>query len=286
MIAIDRNSIPIPEYLNTPERGGQFERKRAEEFFALPENKEKKMHPEFKAYKNKKVAKALVDLFNGKCAYCESTYMVASPTDIEHYRPKSAVMVDGKLKRPGYYWLAADWENLLPSCIDCNRIRQHNIVGIGPLKLGKGNRFPLDMNLEDRKDLELSPGVEQEEKRLLLDPCRDNPEDHLEFFEDGTVRAKKKNGGQQSKIGRASIEVYALLRKPLVDERRSRALQVLDQIATANFLLKKFDSEKDDEVLEHLKRVVAELKRQIADDRPYLALTRKLVKERLPIQNL
>ena len=58
----------------------------------------------------------------GKCAYCESFYAGTQPVDVEHYRPKGKV--DGMAGHPGYWWLAGRWENLLPSCIDCNRKRR------------------------------------------------------------------------------------------------------------------------------------------------------------------
>lgn len=51
-----------------------------------------------------------------------------APLDVEHFRPKSEIdEVDPATFRPvpgraptapGYYWLAAAWSNLLPSCIE------------------------------------------------------------------------------------------------------------------------------------------------------------------------
>ena len=61
----------------------------------------------FKAYKNKTVRKALNGAFHFKCAYCEAFFGATQPVAVEHYRPKSAVVgANGKLKKPGYYWLA------------------------------------------------------------------------------------------------------------------------------------------------------------------------------------
>src|SRR5262249_38675962 len=79
----------------------------------------------------------LIRLFNGKCAYCESKFTVSQPGDVEHFRPKGRVVDDnfkpirvqhptkGEIEHPGYYWLAYEWKNLLPSCADCNRFRMH-----------------------------------------------------------------------------------------------------------------------------------------------------------------
>ena len=44
--------------------------------------------------------------------------------DVEHYRPKGAIG-SGKTKiRPGYYWLAYNWNNLYYACADCNQYRK------------------------------------------------------------------------------------------------------------------------------------------------------------------
>lgn len=80
--------------------------------------------------------------FHGKCAYCEKT-ITNQYGEIEHYRPKSGVLHENRspvylesegavIPHPGYYWLAYDWHNLLPSCTICN----------GPA--WKGNRFPVE----------------------------------------------------------------------------------------------------------------------------------------------
>ena len=96
----------------------------------------------FSYYKNDAVKARLVDLFHGKCAYCESFYSSTQPMDVEHFRPKGAVAEDDE--HPGYYWLAATWENLLPSCIDCNRQRnQFDVVEGETISLGKKDRFPI-----------------------------------------------------------------------------------------------------------------------------------------------
>src|SRR5258708_1947390 len=71
----------------------------------------------------------LFELFHGKCAYCESKPQAVSTGDVEHYRPKAKVKEDSR--HPGYYWLAYDITNLLPSCESCNR------------NFGKMSQFPV-----------------------------------------------------------------------------------------------------------------------------------------------
>ena len=141
--------------------------------------------------------------------------------DVEHWRPKGMIIEEDGLKVwPGYYWLAANWDNLLPSCIDCNRERYQRLMPNGELEpLGKGNRFPLRDPTKQAK----APDEESGEDPLLLHPCQDDPDEHLEFTVQAVVRPKLQSDRQPSPKGRASIDVYALNRAGLVHER----LQVL-----------------------------------------------------------
>jgi hypothetical protein len=140
--------------------------------------------------------------------------------DVEHWRPKAEVHeANGTVVRHQYSFLAADWANLLPSCIDCNRERIHEVVFPDQIRrkltIGKGNRFPVQgTRAADRASLPT-------ESALLLSPYWDTPEDHLEFLREGVVRSKNAS----AKAGN-SIEVYALNRSGLVNERYERVLMV------------------------------------------------------------
>lgn len=95
----------------------------------------------FSVYKHADVKERLEELFHGKCAYCESRYSSTRPMDVEHYRPKGRVAESEG--HPGYYWLAAEWTNLLPSCIDCNRRRNQFDERLQDLRsLRKQDQFP------------------------------------------------------------------------------------------------------------------------------------------------
>lgn len=72
-------------------------------------------------YRHRDAKNALVQLFHGKCAYCESRVTVVTYGAIEHFYPKSR-----------YVERVFDWRNLLLSCDICND------------KGHKGDRFPLD----------------------------------------------------------------------------------------------------------------------------------------------
>ena len=116
MIARRRTGIPMPQSLAGPNSPAAVELAANRQKVAAGKKRS------FSVYSNPDVKAALADVFGGKCAYCESRYDRTQPVDVEHYRPKSEVKV-GEVKVGGYWWLAAVWSNLLPSCIDCNRAR-------------------------------------------------------------------------------------------------------------------------------------------------------------------
>lgn len=197
----------------------------------------------FSFYKNDTLVSELQRNFFLKCAYCESSFVHVSPADIEHFRPKSAVKIDektGKEKvlelKPGYYWLAADWDNLLLSCIDCNRRRnQDDIDGDGETASGKATIFPLADEADRVRDHDtwddMIAKVQQEEKsRLLLNPCVDDPAEHLKFEmrydDEGQVQGVFAIALNDSQKGQKSINVYGLNRAGLVWARTREALNL------------------------------------------------------------
>jgi len=164
-------------------------------------------------YKEDAVRAALEKLFRNKCAYCESHGMAGFPWDVEHYRPKGRVAEDDT--HPGYYWLAYTWANLYPSCVFCNQSRRDKPTFDDPITgeaAGKVDQFPIDppgsRARQPVDDLNA-------EGRLLLDPCNDQPEDHIGFKANGEVQER-----DGSAIGARSILVFNLQRKRLRDARR------------------------------------------------------------------
>lgn len=137
-----------------------------------------------------------------KCAYCELTIREEG-APVEHYRPKAWVkdidwsgLADRKepkpadleddtrfarglpplregfsrvrwKARPGYWWLAWTWENLVFGCTGCNS-------GV------KNTRFPQTRNAVALKEHEAPPGRED---TLLLDPAdsSEDPIDHIQY---------------------------------------------------------------------------------------------------------
>lgn len=173
-----------------------------------------------KGYDGDDVKKELHNVYHSKCAYCESkqTYAILH---IEHYRPKKEVKdINNQLiqNHVGYYWLAFEWSNLMLSCPDCNSQK------------AKGNRFPIQ-NEADRisvppvRKSDWKSNSEQmiNEKPLLLNPEIDNPNEHLEFNFDGTLKGVTVRG-------LATIEICKLNRKakenyePRLAERRKKKI--------------------------------------------------------------
>lgn len=182
----------------------------------------------FTTYKHEEVASTLEIMFHKKCAYCESRYSHISPVDIEHFRPKGGVAIKGILHWPGYWWLAAAWDNLLPSCIDCNRRRRHRFPGeeVDNCR-GKENLFPI---LHEKHRAGQFEGSECKEQPLLLNPCDDLPEKYLDFLKEaGGVVAKKGLKPSDRKRSLQSIRVYGLDRPELCIARSEYQLRVMQQ---------------------------------------------------------
>jgi uncharacterized protein (TIGR02646 family) len=226
---------------------------------------------DFRAYKTTGVREALNESFRFKCAYCESFYGATQPVAVEHYRPKGKVKI-AVGDKPGYYWLAARWPNLLPSCTDCNSERRHVILG-SEVTVGKGNQFPI----ADEARRASEPDQERHEERLLLHPYHDRPERHFEFDADGVVRARR-TGGRESRKAKASIDVYALQRPMLVQARAARQLLVRGQMTVVEREVRRLDADPSD--AEHGRIVdeeVMRLRRFCEDGEPYALMARQLI---------
>ena len=174
-------------------------------------------------YKEDGLRAALEKLFHNKCAYCESHGMAGFPWDVEHYRPKGRVAEDAA--HPGYYWLAYTWTNLYPSCVFCNQSRKDKPTFDDQTTgeaAGKVDQFPLE---PPGSRVSNPLGDLTTEGRLLLDPCHDQPEQHIGFKANGEVQ--ERNG---SATGARSIVVFNLTRKRLRDARRSHLETIQDLI--------------------------------------------------------
>ncbi|MGZ5443143.1 MAG: hypothetical protein ACXW5U_14130 [Thermoanaerobaculia bacterium] len=275
MIHVERTQ-PGPAVLSAADGAGLAEPAEALAFFAVAANANAS-YDKFKVYKDDSVKTALYAMFHGKCAYCEFMYIGGMPVDIEHFRPKGAVIVDGKMRKPGYYWLAAKWENLLPSCIDCNRKREQELQDGTSGQAGKANHFPV----RDEKKRATKPGDERKEKTLLLDPCVDEPAEHLEFRNDGWVVPRVKSG-KASPAGAASIEVFGLARVGLVQMRAAQAKIIekdLERLRRQLRLIEKYPDDPD--IQTELLEVRNSLRTARAPQTPYSAMARQIIQPAL-----
>ncbi len=103
---------------------------------------------------------------HNKCAYCETTLLDKGGGEVEHFRPKTkyrATRQQGGSRQPAYYWLAYDWNNLLCSCHECNRI--------------KSTLFPLTQEI----DRDIAHQNILQEQPILLNPYFENPADIMEY---------------------------------------------------------------------------------------------------------
>jgi len=105
-------------------------------------------------YRHADVKQALVTLFHGKCAYCESFILHIDYGHIEHYRPKAK-----------YPRQAFTWSNLVLACGVCNG-SEH-----------KGDWFPL-----------------KADGGPLINPSAEDPAPHLSFEYDPKTRIASVRG--------------------------------------------------------------------------------------------
>ncbi len=144
-------------------------------------------------YNQPEVKEALVGMFHGKCAYCESQIRIVDYGDIEHFYPKSE-----------YTDFTFEWTNLLLSCKICNNSKH------------KGTKFPLNAN----------------HKPLLIDPTDKQTDifEHLKLTWDQTTNKACIDG--LTDRGKTVVDIFDLnaqrgTRKELIDERSKKVKRML-----------------------------------------------------------
>ncbi|MEM8932626.1 MAG: hypothetical protein AAGE94_15695 [Acidobacteriota bacterium] len=290
MLAVDRSAQPVPAALVGDDSPASRELAKATAHYAVfdPDDPERSKSYSFRVYKHDTVKAAIEALFHRKCAYCESSFAATAPVDIEHYRPKAAIVIQQggvtTTLKPGYWWLAADWHNLLPSCIDCNRKRGQDLPDDEHAKVGKANAFPL----ADEGARARAPGEETGEQRLLLDPCRDDP-GILQFrFDKATeaalITAAESTSALERRMAETSIRILGLNRDGLRTSRAGRFTQIHSQARALVKATSRFEHEP----------MVASRRQDLADeirdllpfrraDREYTAMARQIIDPLLPV---
>lgn len=148
------------------------------------------------------VKTALQEAQHEKCCFCESKLTHIQYGDVEHFRPKRGYVQQkgDPLERPGYYWLAYDWDNLMLACTLCNQ-------------RFKGNLFPLANSSKRARNHHES--IEQEEP-YFVDPYMEDPAQYISFRGAEIVTV------DDSERGRVTISGLALNRDELVERRKER----------------------------------------------------------------
>jgi uncharacterized protein (TIGR02646 family) len=173
-----------------------------------------------KIYGHPSVKTALINAQHNKCAFCESKVTHVASGHVEHFRPKGGVRQrkGDPLQKPGYFWLAYEWTNLLFSCEICN-------------SRFKGNLFPLSNPAARARKPEDDLALEQP---LFVNPAVEDPAAHIGFREEYPFAV---NGSAR---GEATWKALGLDREKLAEIRRDhlqtvKTLKILrDQGATAS----------------------------------------------------
>lgn len=139
---------------------------------------------------------------HGRCCYCERLRDTMRESDIEHFRPKSSVD-EKNPKKPGYWWLAYEWNNLLFACRACNQEY-------------KKIQFPIRGIRAAGPDDDLST-----EDALIIDPCSEDPETFIDYDFTSSVVVTPNGKAPDREKGNKTIEVCKLDREDLGLQRRA-----------------------------------------------------------------
>jgi len=210
-----------------------------------PHRSGKEPFPFDDTYRDLSIRRSLEVAQHGKCGYCEA---IAPPLEVEHYRPKSASRQarDQVEQKPGYYWLAYEWQNLLLACVLCNQPR----TDTDGSATGKGTLFPLANPSERARSHHEALAQEQP---LLLDPYEDDPDQHIGYRQHMPLALTLR--------GQATIDALRLQSK----DQQARRVTLWETIARDLRLLEseELPEQYRQEIIEELWKL-ADAKRQFA----------------------
>ena len=225
MLRLERN-LEVPNVL----RAGSAQRRNAEAAIrALIGGETPPNSKDFAAlWSRPAVREALFGMHNGRCCYCERLRDRARESDVEHFRPKTAVS-DKSPERPGYWWLAYEWTNLLFACKTCNEEY-------------KKTQFPI------RGERAMAPDDSlDDEAPWLLDPCTDDIEHTMAYdYVTGAESVLIYGVGPDGERANRTTRVIGLNRPGLAQERwedlktmqrfARSVLRALDEGAPDNYI--------------------------------------------------
>ena len=152
----------------------------------------------------------------GKCWYCE-TKSTRAPCDVDHFRPKLAVTVDGVrlAGHDGYYWLAYEWHNFRLSCQRCNRPEKD----ASAILRGKGSEFPIQ---DETQRCFLPASSPHAESPKILDPCTEDDCGLLVHCIDGEVKPAAQPDSWDYQRARYTIDLLGFNEWNTPEEKRGR----------------------------------------------------------------
>jgi hypothetical protein len=207
-------------------------------------------------YAAKSVKNALLKAQHGKCCFCESRVSHVAYGDVEHYRPKAGFRqnANDSLGRPGYYWLAYEWSNLLFCCQICNQRFKRNLFPLVD---------PTRRALTHHDDL-------SSEQPLLLHRGIDDPAVFLDFREEYLFPI------DENPRGTNTIKAMGLNREPLAKMRRDHLGPFNELIECRKLIAKSVSGQEtpDVDLARQLAKLDEQIQKYIQDSAQYAAASR------------
>jgi uncharacterized protein (TIGR02646 family) len=211
-------------------------------------------------YGDKTVKEALIKAQHGKCFLCESIVTHIDYGDVEHFRPKAAYCqtANDDICKPGYYWLAYDWDNLFLACKLCNqRYKKYLFPLVNPVKRAISHRANI-----------------KQEEALFINPAEENPQEYISFEwgRSGYVEAFAINDNAKGKATIDAAGLNDLKKREKLLERRTALLKpliALHKIATMNL-----PQPESDQAKEELRKIISEA---IQDSAEYAGMVRAAI---------
>ena len=147
---------------------------------------------------------------------------------------------------------------------------------------GAGNNFPVADETKRAK----RPGEERAERPLLLNPYRDDPDKHLVFNDEGEVLPYRSRNGRESAKGQASINIYGLMRRGLIQERARIARDIAARLERIKNLYRVKEETPNPGLDAMIEVEMAQLKGLMETDQPYSTMARQLIEPFMKTGNL
>ena len=198
MIKVEK--IKSPDFLRSEPVDLAIEK--LDEFYSSTNRSQKRYDFPFNDKIDKELKEYLHEAFHGKCGYCETKIDSPSVGIVDRYRPHNGVRDKNEYHQDLYWWLTFEWDNLIYCCKTCNQY--------------KANYFPVvGKRAFNHKD-DLS-----KERRLLLNPYEDDPEEHFYYDHQGYICSKTNEGDQ-------TVELLRLNRTDLIEKRLTAKKEIID----------------------------------------------------------